>query len=64
MLLAIDGALNAGLLAAQIIPLFSPELKSKLSNYKNSLNSKVKDKDNNLRELGVNEYLNRFQRSN
>lgn len=57
---AIDGALNAGLLAAQIIALFNPEVKSKLSNYKKSLNNKVKDKDNNLRELGVNEYLNRF----
>jgi len=58
---AIDGAFNAGVLAAQILALHDPELSSKLVHYKKELASQVKEKNRRLQELGYRAYLEQGQ---
>lgn len=47
---AVDGAENAAVLAAQILSLKYPELKIKLKEYKKKLADKVSEADKNLQE--------------
>ena len=54
---AIDGAKNAGLLAAQIIGTFDAEVRAKLAAYKETMRTGVEKKDAKLQELGVDAYL-------
>ena len=54
---AIDGAKNAGILAAEIIALGDPALQEKLANFKKDLASGVDAKAKKLEELGYERYL-------
>lgn len=54
----IDGAKNAGLLAALIIGLSNIEVKKKLNDYKNGLKKQVLVKNSKLQKLGWSKYLN------
>ncbi|MDK2820793.1 MAG: 5-(carboxyamino)imidazole ribonucleotide mutase [Clostridia bacterium] len=54
---AINGAANAAILAAQIIGTSDKELQEKLAAYKEELASGVAAKDAKLQELGVERYL-------
>jgi len=45
---AIDGAENAAVLAAQMLSLKYPELKTKLKEYKERLAQKVREADKNI----------------
>ena len=54
---AINGAQNAGLLAAQIIGTFDEGVAAKLRAYKESLKNTVNEKSNRLKELGYEKYL-------
>lgn len=54
---AINGATNAGILAAQIIALGDEELAQRLIDYKNSLEKGVEEKAKRLEEIGYEEYL-------
>jgi len=46
----IDGAYNAGLLAAQILAVDDTDLQEKINNYRRELAAKVEEKDSRLRE--------------
>ena len=50
---AIDGAENAGILAAQIIALSNPDVLKKLKEYKADMASSVNIKDQKIRELKI-----------
>lgn len=54
---AINGAKNAGILAAQIIGLGNPEVMNNIIKYKEGLRKMVEEKAANLEKLGPNEYL-------
>ncbi|OPX83676.1 MAG: N5-carboxyaminoimidazole ribonucleotide mutase [Pelotomaculum sp. PtaB.Bin104] len=54
---AINGAKNAGILAAQIIGAANPEVRSAITAYKEKLARQVNQKDARLAELGVEGYL-------
>ncbi|MFZ5647600.1 MAG: 5-(carboxyamino)imidazole ribonucleotide mutase [Bacillota bacterium] len=54
---AINGAKNAGILAAQIVSLKDEEVRRRLLRYKSDLATQVEDKDARLRDLGVEKYL-------
>lgn len=54
---AINGAKNAGILAATILSIQNEELYKKICDYKNSMNSAVLEKNKTLQELGYEEYL-------
>lgn len=54
---AINGAKNAGILAAQIIGLKIPEVQEKVSKYKKNLGENVIEKANRLEEIGYKTYL-------
>jgi len=54
---AINGAKNAGILAASILSLQSEEISKKLSDYKKELNNMVNEKINKLNEVGYEAYL-------
>jgi 5-(carboxyamino)imidazole ribonucleotide mutase len=54
---AIDGAYNAGLLAAQILATYDPDLAERLQAHRRQLALQVEDKDRRLQELGVDGYL-------
>lgn len=56
---AINGAKNAGILAAQIIGSADPGVRAKIVSYKDKLAKQVKDKNDLLAELGVEGYLGR-----
>lgn len=56
---ALNGAKNAGILAAQIIASFDNKVASKLFNYKNELKGKVQ---NSIRELKIAGYKNDFDK--
>lgn len=49
---ALDGALNAGILAAQMIGAFDPEISEKVSQYKESLKNKVMNSVEGIKEKG------------
>ena len=54
---AIGGGLNAGLLAAQILAIFDPQLAERLKTYRQDLHDAVVTKDARLLELGSEAYL-------
>jgi 5-(carboxyamino)imidazole ribonucleotide mutase len=54
---AIDGAYNAGLLAAQMLATADAELGERLKAHRQQLARQVEDKDRHLQELGVASYL-------
>lgn len=54
---AINGAKNAGILAAEILAIKYPEIKEKIKEFKNQLAAQVEEKDSRLQELGVKGYL-------
>jgi 5-(carboxyamino)imidazole ribonucleotide mutase len=56
---AINGAKNAGILAAQIIGAADPAVRASVSAYKDKLARQVSDKDALLAELGIGGYLAR-----
>jgi len=53
---AIDGALNAGILAAQILAVSDEELYAKLVEYKKNMREAVAKKDERLQEVGYKNY--------
>lgn len=55
---AINGAYNAGLLAAQIVAVQNPEVREKLMALRAKMAAEVEEKDRRLQELGVEGYLN------
>lgn len=54
---AVNGAFNAGLLAAQILATGDEALGERLVEYRAQLASEVEAKDNKLQEIGVEQYL-------
>jgi 5-(carboxyamino)imidazole ribonucleotide mutase len=54
---AIGGGLNAGLLAAQILAIFDPQLAERLTTYRQALHDSVVAKDALLLKLGSESYL-------
>jgi len=54
---AINGGKNAGILAIQIISLFDEKIREKLKIFRDNMNETVKIKNNNLKQLGVEKYL-------
>ena len=54
---AINGAQNAGLLAAKILATSDPELLAKLKAYSEEMKNEVAGKDEKLQKLGHKEYL-------
>ena len=54
---AINGAANAGILAAKILAVSDPELLKRLKAYVNDLKADVTAKDAKLKEVGYKEYL-------
>ncbi|HPZ43918.1 MAG TPA: 5-(carboxyamino)imidazole ribonucleotide mutase [Bacillota bacterium] len=59
---AINGARNAGILAAQIIGATDPEVRSRVAAYKERLAKQVMAKDDDLSKLGIKGYLERQER--
>ena len=57
---AINGAKNAGILAAQIIGAFDNEVGEKVAKYKVDLESSVEDKAAELEEIGYENYLGKM----
>jgi 5-(carboxyamino)imidazole ribonucleotide mutase len=55
---AIDGAYNAGLLAAQLLALADAELAERLRGFRRRLAEQVEEKDRRLREVGIEGYRN------
>ncbi|MCR4841324.1 MAG: 5-(carboxyamino)imidazole ribonucleotide mutase [Lachnospiraceae bacterium] len=54
---AINGAANAGILAAKILAVSDKELEQKLIDYKNDLKESVMVKKNKIENVGYSEYL-------
>lgn len=54
---AVNGAKNAGLLAAQILSVESKEIKAKMKAYKEQMREMVEEKSKNLESLGYEAYL-------
>ncbi len=54
---AIDGAFNAGILAVQILASGDPQLRHKVTAYKEELARQVKSKNDRLQEIGYKRYL-------
>ena len=54
---AINGAKNAGILAASMLAIENEDVKEKLVNFKNSLKDAVTKKDEKLQNLGYASYL-------
>ena len=54
---AINGAKNAGLLAAQILGVADPSIKHSIAEYKHSMKVEVEDKAQKLESQGWSEYL-------
>ncbi len=54
---AINGAKNAGILAAQIIGAGDPEMRAKVTAYKEKIAGDIKKKDDELQQKGVEQYL-------
>ena len=53
---AVDGAYNAGILAAQIIGVHELAVREKVLSYKNELAGKVRDKNARLQKIGYKNY--------
>jgi len=56
---AINGAKNAGILAAQIIGIHNKDISNKVIQYKKELELMVLEKANQLEELGIDAFLNK-----
>lgn len=54
---AINGGLNAGILAAKILAVSDPALLGRLKEYSRSLKESVQEKDKKLQEMGYKTYL-------
>lgn len=57
---AIDGAANAGVLAAKILSVSNPEILDKIKEYKESLKAGVMSKKENIEKNGYKEYMKRM----
>ena len=57
---AIEGGLNAGLLASQILAINNMELKNKIKTYRSDLRELVTKKDQIIKEIGSKEYLDKI----
>tara|TARA_B100000965_G_scaffold210495_1_gene175891 strand:- start:120 stop:611 length:492 start_codon:yes stop_codon:yes gene_type:complete len=57
---AIEGGLNAGLLASQILAINNTELTNKLKIYRSEIHKLVTEKDQKLKEIGVKNYLEKM----
>ena len=57
---AIEGGINAGLLATQILAINNPELTNKLKTYRSVLHELVVNKDQRLQEIGAKTYLEKM----
>ena len=57
---AIEGGLNAGLLATQILAVNSIELTNKLKSYRSELHDLVTKKDQSIKQIGVKNYLEKM----
>ena len=57
---AIEGGLNAGLLATQILAVNNTELTNKLKNYRSDLHDLVVKKDQRLKDIGAKTYLGKM----
>jgi len=57
---AIEGGLNAGLLASQILAINNTELTNKLKIYRSEIHKLVTEKDQTLKEIGVKNYLEKM----
>ena len=57
---AIEGGINAGLLATQILAINNNELTNKLKNYRAELHDNVVKKDHTLQDMGAKEYLEKM----
>ncbi len=57
---AIEGGLNAGILATQILAINNIKLKNKLKNYRSELHSLVTKKDQSIKEIGSKIYLDKM----
>jgi 5-(carboxyamino)imidazole ribonucleotide mutase len=55
--MAINGAKNAGILACSILATCSDELSLKVRQFKNQMAEEIKMKNENLNELGFENYL-------
>ena len=54
---AIDGAANAGILAAKILAVSDPQIRDKVKEYKESLKNKVMSKKEKIENIGYREYM-------
>lgn len=54
---SIDGARNAGILAAQILGVKDPKIREKIVEYKKELAEQVEKKDARLQQVGMDTYL-------
>ena len=57
---AINGAKNAGILAATILGTSNEEIYNKICNYKENMNQTVLNKNEKLQQLGYKEYINQM----
>ena len=57
---AIEGGLNAGLLATQILAINNIELKNKLKHYRSNLHELVTKKDQLIKKIGAEKYLEKM----
>ena len=57
---AIEGGLNAGLLATQILAINNIELKKKLKHYRSNLHELVTKKDQLIKKIGAEKYLEKM----
>lgn len=53
---AVDGAYNAGILAAQIVGVHEPSVREKIISYKKELAKKVREKNESLQKTGYRNY--------
>jgi 5-(carboxyamino)imidazole ribonucleotide mutase len=54
---AINGAKNAGILAAQLVGIVNPEVQAQIAAYKEKMAQEVTKKSSRLQELGIEAYL-------
>lgn len=57
---AVDGAYNAGILAAQICAIKDPALRGRIRHYKKELAEGVRQKNENLQKIGYQQYLRKY----
>tara|TARA_Y100001968_G_scaffold121798_1_gene110837 strand:+ start:1368 stop:1904 length:537 start_codon:yes stop_codon:yes gene_type:complete len=57
---AIEGGLNAGLLATQVLAINNIDLKNKLKAYRSNLHNMVTEKDQSIKQIGAEKYLNKM----